>query len=216
MKIKTLSLIILFFLSCCVQKESVFLSEATCEEPCWRDISLGQEKKDVLGILEKTKNVDQESYIWSRSDDINIDEIVTFHFINSRERGGGIVFKNDKIVSFDLSYLQTIKLREIIEKIGNPGKALVYSTIGGGQIYSVFYILFPDDGVCLKNYADVGRNEDFFTFTPNTKIKYIEFVDPSTDPNQLIYGCLSGSGEDKINSLENWHGYGEYKIQKQK
>lgn len=215
-KILVSAILILGFLTGCIRRESVFLSDDSCNEPCWSELKLGQSKNEVLELLNNMKNIDQETYKWTISNDNSFDESVSWKFINMREKSGSIAFKNNQSVAFGLTYPKNLVLGEIISKIGEPGKVFVHNSTGAFQAFNKAFtdvsIIFPQHGICSSKFANIDIDDKYYLIDSNESIQILDIVDPNNDPNQLINGCLRGLSKEELAELEEWVGYGNYSV----
>jgi len=204
-------------LSSCTQKESVFFENSKCGQPCWRNIAPGISKEEATNIINQSLDIDKNSIKWSLQNGIDSDISCSWKFVDKKEVGGGIAFKKDKVVSYSLRYIDEFTLDDFIKELGNPSKVIIYSTIGGGMIYSEISILYTQKGLCLLNNPSLSEKSTTYVINQNEKIKSVVYVDPQKDPNQLLYGCLSGFAKSKfILGAQDWVGYGEYNILQQR
>ena len=93
MRIQSSIVFLLLFLTIgCSNKTSVFLDEPVCKQPCWRGITPGQLKGMATKELYEMEDVKSESFIWAPSNSLNIEEGVSWKFINKKEYGGSLSF----------------------------------------------------------------------------------------------------------------------------
>jgi hypothetical protein len=220
MKIRIRSLIVflLFFLIIgCSNKTSVFLDEPECIQPCWRGITIGQSKGTVTKELDEMEDIESGSFIWAPSNSLDIEEDVSWKFINKKEYGGSLSFINQKVINLGFSYDDEYSLGDFIEKFGEPSFVLIHSTISGRRAYSQTYFLFSEKGICLTHDTDISSESLIYFIDSTKKIKYVILSDIKSDPYQLKYGCLQGFDEvDFQMNVHNWKGFGEYSVFQQK
>ncbi len=207
---------LLLLLTGCIKNDSIFLKEDECNKQCWNNLSIGMKKQKAIEKLEKIESIDHTSYDWTISNDGSFDNSISWEFLAKRERSGSLSFKNDKVISMGLSYINSITLSEIINEIGKPDRVLIYSTISGRQDYTQVYIFFTNTGICTTSSVEIGIDSEDFFINPNLNIQYVFFTDPGDISNQSKNGCVRGWTDEELSKLETWEGYSRYFVVKSK
>lgn len=191
--------LILLLTSSCVSTKDVIL-DPTCQAPCWRGISYGMEKDEVLKLVSEMDDMQVE-----------ITEDLSEVLISLKARPKFRVyinFEEERVVSFDfLNYKKGIvTLEEAINWYGKPASVVGLFYPGIFQASSVWLCYF-EEGLSLELKGQRGSNNEY-ALAPDTEVISIYYIDLQSE-------LAERTGETCLNITRNhvvtdWQGYGSY------
>lgn len=207
--------ILILLAACSLTARSAFLDDTTCELPCWRGISMGDDQEEVIRKLNSMEDIKQES-IKIEDDLTNVSlQLVSWDFVSVQETGGAILFSDKKMIRLNSGYQDWLGLQYFIEKYGEPDLVEI-STSNLLPLSLNARFLYSKKGLCLEMRVDQNQNRepgDDYTFDRRTPIRSFIMIDPSIENGQLELGCLRGMSEAVYEAnTQEWTGYGAYHV----
>jgi hypothetical protein len=115
------------------RQPSVILSSDECSPPCWNGIEPGKTKSgEVYAILEQLSGVNKDSIMadYGRNNE-ELTEIYWFFQRPIEDSAGSIYFENDRVIAINILTVNSLKLEDFFEKLGQPEK--YWTEIGHGE-----------------------------------------------------------------------------------
>jgi hypothetical protein len=193
------------------------LNDPTCRAPCWRGITMGTSKEEVVNSLTKMSDVEPESISTSRTNRPYEEEVINWKFKGISEFGN-IILNGNKVSEMVFPLNKQLSLASIISIYGPP-ESLIIKKLSGDGIYLQVYILYQKKGICLEHQPSLLPFVDPNTYliVPSTKIVAVYYTNPSVPDLQLNLGCEPGTIINVYESIvQDWKGYGSYKVYEQK
>ena len=198
---KILVLLVTFCLlltSGCVSPKDIVL-DPSCPVPCWRGISCGMEKDEVMKLVLEMNDMKAE-----------VREDLSSIKLSLRVRPGFwiyITFEDEKVVSFSFGdSKKLLSLEDAIAWYGEPESSvgLFYPGIFTGSEVSLCYTTV---GVFFDTGWHEGPNGEV-RLDPETHVTSIHYIDmESTLANSAGFVCPEVSN---YSIVSDWHGYGIY------
>ena len=204
-----ITFICLLLFTSCNEIPSAILNDVSCQAPCWRNISMGMSKDDVISLLNYMKDI-QKSTIKIKPTYKNYwDEGVSWDFAGRQENYGEIFFHHGKVV---MMYFEEkgITLSKLIQKYDVPDQVWAVKDVLDSVMLTIDFT-YPGKGVCYEYQPSSfsPRSIDSYRITSSNRIMDIYYFDPTIELGQYNIGCIWSIDKSLI---QEWKGYGDYAI----
>ena len=186
-----------------------WLTNPTCQPPCWENIIPGQTPiDDVAAILATTQGI----HILTNPQTGPLSEIrqMDWGFDQSIDSGGAQSDETGNLVSeIYLNTYQPITTEEVINKFGSPTNVLLYYCSSEFWRKScVVHLVYTDKGMALDLFLnDTGKNGYQVKIEPTSKLTAIYFFTDIEGAYEMNFGKNSPNYPKYYYS---WEGYSNY------
>ncbi len=162
-----------------LQKPSIILTGTQCDPPCWYGIRPGQkEPYAIYTALSKIQEVNADSLIIENDRD---DRISNIHWNFQRpapDGTGAIYFKDDRVTAISIVTLNSLKMQEIFEKLGEPESYWIELGQREYGEYARVYLFYPTRGALVDALIDIEPGASQVEIRPSTPVFRVTYYDP--------------------------------------
>lgn len=193
-----------------LQKPSVILTDSLCKPPCWYGIHPGQEgPANIYSKLSAIKEVDPDSLIIETNRDYEISDI-HWNFQSPAPDGtGAIYFSDDRVTAISITTLNSLKLKELFEILGEPQNFWAETGQREYGEYVRVYLFYPAQGYLADALIDIEDGAGQVTLKESTPVFQVTYYDAAKYADLLETRILIDTPVNaRSGSLVPWTGYG--------
>lgn len=197
-------------LSSLLNEPSVILTSTSCDPPCWNGIYPGQEDPyAVFEIVNSLAGVNQGSIVTETDREDRITDIYWSFQRPSPDAQGVVYFKDDHVEAISILTIDSIKLGQLIEKLGEPES---YWTELGRREFNEFLtvtLVAPAAGYSAVVRIDLKPGQNQVTIKDSTPVFRVTYFDPKTY-DSLLQGriLIDTPAHARTGSFKPWTGFG--------
>jgi hypothetical protein len=210
---KNWSACLIFIVLCvtsCMPKPSAVVDDASCEAPCWRNISMGMGETETISLLNKMMDVDKNTIDIKSTSNPFWEEAVHWQFSRNEGLQQGIYFHDSKVVMMYFE-VKGIRLSSAIKKYGEPIQVWATKMILDTTAVNITF-MYPNKGICFENIPSwpiLNLHGNSYLVDKSLYIEEIFYFDPSIGVEKYDIGCIWAINKSLI---QPWKGYGNYEI----
>lgn len=176
----------------CVGKNNSPLMDSICSAPCWRGITMGATKQEVITNLAKMADIDHETISSTRTNRPYLEEEVHWSF-HPMDEVGNIIFQQNKVIAMYFPLRKQLPLSSLIKQYGQPDSILIKKE-QLDNTYVIAYILYQHSGICLVHKPSLFPfyNPESYTIRPSSHISEVYYADYMIPDWQTKFGCEGG------------------------
>lgn len=189
---------------------SVVISNRICNPPCWNGIVPGvSTSDDVFRTLADTTGVDGTSVFEfaNRRDEVTR---TSWYFARPVEDAAGTVyFAGDRVTAIKILTVNTLKVGEILDKLGQPEQYWLETGQGEHREYAAIALLNPTLGYGVEVVIDLDGKPETVEIRTGSAVFSVTYFDPALFQDLLQTNILvSKPVNARTGSLLDWPGLG--------
>ena len=180
-------------------KNSAYLS-AVSTGPCWRKICPGTtDHQGVLAAFKEEHLADKDQIF---DDEVNGVRITQWNLDSGPFSGVQVIarYKDNYVNEIELLLLNSLKLGDIIERLGEPDELLVTSDCIETRSLSVS-LWYRDDGIIVRIFKPMWSHSDRWKVDPRQPVSRISYYD-TRYYNEMIFLRDPLNGQQKMSSIQ--------------
>ncbi len=196
------------------RQPSVILSDTICQPPCWGGIQPGvTTSAEVDAILSAMEGVDGGSIQENTTLGGDLRSTSWFFTRPAEDAAGTILYRNDRVALISILTVNTLKLDDIISRLGMPTRSWSAISQGENRAYVTVGLLAPERGFQVELVISLEDQTDQVSIRPRTSVFKVKYFDPADFPALLAQGDLVPNTADQDpGALPAWKGYGVLEI----
>jgi hypothetical protein len=195
----------------------VVLTSTECDPPCWYGIKPGQSNSSqVYAILDKLEGVNKDTIMgdYGRHND-KLAEIY-WHFQRPMEDSAGYVhFDNDRVTAVSILTINSLKLDELFEKLGQPAQYWAQIGYGEDREYLEVILLYPAKGLLADVILDIENNASQVEIQSTTPVFRVTYFAPEMYAELLKTRILIDKPVNaRTGTFQTWSGLGTIAVER--
>lgn len=198
------------------RQPSMILTSTACEPPCWYGITPGETNANqVYAILDQLESVDKGTITEGYDREFKLNKIYWYFQRPAEDSLGSVNIQDERVTAITILTINSVKLGELIEKLGQPEK--VWTEIGRGENreYVNVLLFYPAQGYLVDVLVDLEWNADQVEIKDSTPVYRVTYFAPELFEELLATRILINKAViSRSGSWQAWAGYGTIKVEK--
>lgn len=192
------------------RQPSMVLTSTECNPPCWYGIHPSQtNSSQVYAILDRVNGVNRETIMGEYDRDNNLTKIYWYFQRPVEDGSGSVYFSNDRVTAINILTINSLKLADLFEKLGQP--EIYWTEIGQGENreYLEVILLYPTKGYLADVVIDIEGSANQVKIQANTPVFRVTYFAP--DMFQELLGTrilIDKAASVRTGTFKPWSGFG--------
>lgn len=196
------------------RQPSVLLTSTECAPPCWAGIQPGKTSTfQTYDILDMFSGINKDSIMWETDRNSVLTGIDWFFQPPIEDQGGYIYFKDNKVTAIDILTVNSLKLSELFEKLGEPEAYWTRLGQGDNREYLEMALIHPSKGYVAIVLIDTDSDTSLVEIRDNTPVFTVVYFVPELFDELLKAKILIDHPVDP-NTFQKWTGYGSISFER--
>jgi hypothetical protein len=192
------------------RQPSVILTSTECNPPCWYGIIPGQStSSEVYATLDQLDSVDKNSIRDAYDPRGKHTEIFWFFQRPIEDNAGSIYLDNDQAIATNILTINSLKLADLFEKIGQPETYWAEIRQGENREFLEVYLLYPTKGCVATVIVDIEGSANQVEIHETAPVFRVTYFAPEMYQELLETQILIDKPVNaRTGSLQAWSGFG--------
>lgn len=191
------------------RQPSVILTSMECKPPCWYGIQPGQtNSSQVYVTLAQLDGVNKDSVMGYYD---RYDKLIYIYWYFQRpteDNGGYIYFNNNQVMAIKILTVNSLKLADLFQKLGQPEKYWTEVGYGEDREYLDVVLLYPTKGYLADVVIDIERGANQVEIQDTIPVFFVTYFAPEMFQELLGTGMLIDKPSTRIGTFQPWSGFG--------
>jgi hypothetical protein len=191
------------------RQPSVILSSTECDPPCWYGIQPGQtNSSQVYATLAHVDGVNKDSVMGYYD---RYDKLIYIYWYFQRpteDNGGYIYFDQNRVTAIRILTVNSLKLADLFEKLGQPEKYWTEVGYGEDREYLEVVLLYPTKGYLADVVIDIEDGANQVEIQDTTPVFQVTYFAPEMFQELLGTRVLIDKPSTRIATFQTWSGFG--------
>jgi hypothetical protein len=199
------------------RQPSMVITSTACEPPCWYGITPGETTSwEAFAILDQLPGVNQDTVLGGYDREDKLNKIFWYFERPAEDSIGSIYFEDDRATAVTILTINSVKLAELFEKLGQPEKYWAEVGHGEDREYVNVLLFYPTQGYLIDMLIDLEFDSNQVEIKGTTPVYRVTYFAPEMFEELLGSRILIDKAVlARKGSWQAWTGYGRIEVERE-